>query len=350
MKKKLTILIFLVLILVEVGCGNKSVSMTRFIVSSKEILLKTTDGGSSWTTVNSRIGNEQLSKGIVTGKLRLTKVYFIDDINGYALGSDGTGGYNTILKTIDGGASWIDLLKHGNENLTKQGLTSIYFNDLNVGYVLGTHGTILKTSNGGNSWTKLKTGTEDTLYSVCFTNAQTGYVVISGTGNILKTNNGGTSWSLLNCAKDDISQSIYNELESVFFTDLNTGYAVGEKEKRYAENGYSRVILKTTDGGATWNDLLKSEENNEKIERLHSLFFIDSNIGYVCSSNGNLLKTTDGGITWTENGVGEWLVLVYFFDENTGYVIESDGRILNTTDGGDTWNLASILSNKNTAE
>lgn len=339
MKTLLTKLLLLALILIEVGCENTSDSKTRFDVPTSGTLLKTIDGGGSWITLNGRVG-----------KVALSSVYFIDDINGYALGSDGTGGYHTILKTIDGGTSWIDLLKLGNENLTKQGLTSIYFTDLNVGYVLGTHGTILKTNNGGNSWTKLKTGTEATLYSVCFTNAQTGYVVISGTGNILKTTNGGTSWSVLNCAKDDISQSIYNELESVFFTDLNTGYAVGEKEKKYIDNGYSRIILKTTDGGTTWNNLLKSEENNEKIERLHSLFFIDSNIGYVCSSSGNLLKTTDSGTTWTENGVGEWLVSVYFFDENTGYVIESDGRILNTTDGGDTWNLASILSSKNTAE
>jgi len=62
-----------------------------------------------------------------------------------------------------------------------------------------------------------------TLRSVYFVNRNTGYIVggdYTMQGIILKTTNGGTSW-------DIDSSSTYNYLTSVFFTDPDTGYAVG---------------------------------------------------------------------------------------------------------------------------
>jgi photosystem II stability/assembly factor-like uncharacterized protein len=85
-------------------------------------------------------------------------------------------------------------------------------------------GTIIKTINGGATWTAQTSGTLNDLHSVYFIDANTGYAVggsvLTGDGILLKTINGGTSWnSLLSVPK--------YQLYSVYFTDANTGYAVG---------------------------------------------------------------------------------------------------------------------------
>jgi photosystem II stability/assembly factor-like uncharacterized protein len=109
--------------------------------------------------------------------------------------------------------TWQNPLPQGNS------LMSVHFLDDNTGFTVGDVGTILKTTNGGTSWIALSSGTTQDLYSVYFTNANTGYVVGKG-GTILKTINGGSTWLLL-------SSGTTSELHSIYFTDANIGYAVG---------------------------------------------------------------------------------------------------------------------------
>ena len=55
---------------------------------------------------------------------------------------------------------------------------------------MGDYGTILKTTNGGENWGAQISGCSNNLYSVYFTDNQTGWAV-GGYGTILKTTNGG---------------------------------------------------------------------------------------------------------------------------------------------------------------
>ena len=59
-----------------------------------------------------------------------------------------------------------------------------------------SNGTILKTIDGGTTWTTLSSGTTNDLNSVYFTDANTGYAV-GDTGTILKTIDGGTTWTAI---------------------------------------------------------------------------------------------------------------------------------------------------------
>jgi len=68
----------------------------------------------------------------------LQSVYFVDESNGWAVGNAGT-----ILKTTDGGISWIT-----NNSFTMDLLNSVYFTDLNNGIAAGWDGLILKTTDG----------------------------------------------------------------------------------------------------------------------------------------------------------------------------------------------------------
>jgi len=121
-----------------------------------------------------------------------------------------------------------------------------------------------------------------------------------------------------------------NHLNSVFFTDENTGYAVGE-------NG---TILKTTNGGDTWI-LQNTSTNND----LNSVFFINEDIGYAVGHYSTFLKTIDGGANWNNDSNLFFtnfhnLKCIFFISENTGRILTHDmsgTMIYSTFNSGQTW-------------
>ncbi len=71
-------------------------------------------------------------------------------------------------------------------------LNDVEFIGASTGYEAGNYGTILKTTDGGSSWISQSSGTTENLNSVSFLNAATGF--IAGGQNawvILKTTNRG---------------------------------------------------------------------------------------------------------------------------------------------------------------
>jgi photosystem II stability/assembly factor-like uncharacterized protein len=200
-------------------------------------------------------------------------------------------------------------------------LYSIYFPSLNTGYVAST-GKILKTTNSGSNWMSQNLNTGYTLRSVYFTDDNSGYVVgdtlFSNSSKVFKTTNGGTSW---------ISQ-FFNGIgfNSVYFVNSNTGYMTGY----WAGNGY---IYKTTDAGNSWNQLL-----NELNAGFYSVDFPDINNGFATAGNGTLYKTTNAGDNWGTRSVSAFrLNSVYFPNKDTGFVAGDNGRIYRTTNNGLTW-------------
>jgi len=112
-------------------------------------------------------------------------------------------------------------------------------------------------------------------------------------------------------------------LVSIFFIDTNTGWVSGQQGK----------ILKTTNGGANWTGQTVGVFN------LNSIFFTDPNTGWVCGRFGTIFKTTDGGTNWITqtSGTQQTLLSIFFIDSNNGWVCGSNGRIFKTTDGGTNW-------------
>jgi photosystem II stability/assembly factor-like uncharacterized protein len=271
------------------------------------------------------------------------------------------GGVGTIIKTTDGGTTWVTL-----PSGTSYRLFSIRFNNENVAYAVGDHGTILKTVNAGTSWTTLTSGTNVILRSVCFTDDNTGYVV-GDSSCVLKTINGGASWENLN------PFSIVADLYSVDFANDSRGIVAG------IGSGFMGIALETTDGGISWaslstlsgplhsvtysdtstcfavggnvwyrptfSDILRIKDYGSETDLhrsnntacLQSVCFPGANTGYAVGDFGTILKTTDRGGDWTvqDPGVSLNLVSVSFPDVNTGYAIDALGTILKTSNGGD---------------
>ena len=110
-------------------------------------------------------------------------------------------------------------------------------------------------------------------------------------------------------------------------------------------SGADSTVLRTTDGGATWNKLTVTADRLD----FRDLDAIDGRTAYVLSiGNGpasRIYKTTDAGATWTLQFKNDDPKAFYdamsFWDRNHGLVIGDsiDGSfcILTTENGGRTW-------------
>ena len=160
---------------------------------------------------------------------------------------------------------------------------------------------------------------------------------------ILKTTDGGASWTSISMATHA------NLLIDNFFTDELHGWVVGGK----GGTTYSMlkpVVLFTSDGGRTWEDRLEDSgiafptgEWGWKIQ------FLTPQIGFVSLENFSgaaILKTIDGGQTWerievTDPQENADLEGIGFINEQVGWVggwgPKQKGFSSGTTDGGATW-------------
>jgi len=277
-----------------------------WIIGQAGFLYRTTDGGNNWAEQRERLYN-------------FNSIYFVDENTGWAVGGSGI-----ILHTTDGGDMW----EEQNSN-TNAGLASVYAIDQNnIWSVGGINGNaiVLHSTDGGNYWYSMIQNSTSMLWSIFFINPSMGWSVGTN-GVILKTSDGGNTWFIE--YKDSISSSAFYTIQ---FINNQIGWVT---------NGYTNQILKTTDGGSTWD----TQETGIGIW-LQSLFFINENTGWAVGENqgNNIFKTTDGGETW----VAEYtpvhcdLSSVYFINPDTGWIGGSDysggkGKILKTTDCGENW-------------
>jgi len=134
------------------------------------------------------------------------------------VGNDGT-----VLRTTDGGATWTRQSISG----VRSSLSAVAMIDTDTITTVGDfNNLILRTTDGGVNWGLQSSGVTNSLNGVSFTGANTG-VVVGGLGacgpgfsTILRTTDGGATW------KRQFTGSSWG-LSGVFFTDANTGWAVG---------------------------------------------------------------------------------------------------------------------------
>ncbi|HUM47502.1 MAG TPA: YCF48-related protein, partial [Chitinophagales bacterium] len=266
------------------------------IAPGEAIILKTTDGGTTWVSKPSGTLNA------------LRGIHFIDDNTGFAVGFTGT-----ILKTTNAGETWTAVTSG-----TTQALRSVYFSSSTVGYIAGGLGTMLKTTNGGTTWTAQTTNVTQDLINVRFVNNDVGYAVSStGTftgGIVIKTVNGGATWT-----------SVYtnpNGLLGLAVVNANTVYAGGGNNQGVGGSSY---IVKTTDGGVTWSQVYTGLPN----AALRGAWFTSANKGWFVGDYGEMPATADGGATWNKDSIQlQGLLGIHFPNPTVGYAVGSGGAIL----------------------
>jgi photosystem II stability/assembly factor-like uncharacterized protein len=320
-------------------------------------ILKTIDGGKTW----------QFQKSGTT--YNLYSLCFVNADTGWAAGR-----WGKVFKTTDGGETWIEQTSN-----TYRRLSSISFLDNAHGLAVGHGGTIIKTDDGGETWAEKVSGVESNLQHVCFSDSGITWV-IGEDSTIIKSADGGESWTPVSC------HTTY-DLASISFADTDTGWAVGYHAytgtlgELYKTTG---AILKTTDGGETWVEVVKdsiyalnasSSKNGSgwtcgeagtiiKLEAkddvpqtgaqnllptLGSVYFIDDLVGFGAGGN-EVARTTDGGESWSTQAldITQSLQSIKFVNSQKGYTsgfylmqtassIVLNAIIMGTDDGGETW-------------
>ena len=185
-----------------------------------------------------------------------------------------------------------------------------------------------------DDWVSMDSGTEQNLHSVFMFNSLTGYVG-GGLGMgyddnepvILKTVDGGDSWESLALPGELIGSDV---IYDVCFSDLENGFAVGS----------GGIILRTEDGGDNW-----IQQTSPSSSTNNGIWCINEDTSVVVGNLGTILRTTGDGI-WTEqlDGVSEALFDVYFVGD-IGYAVGDNGVVYKSVNGGIDWDaVTSVVS------
>jgi len=280
---------------------------------------KTTNAGDTWKQVeiNPPIEN-----------FYVTTVQYLNQDTGFVSGSafSGSNYQYIILKTFDGGVSWIEVNNH--PFIATQ---MLYFFDELIGFSVGQYfyeNMILRTTDGGNTWQETNmAGSALYLNSFIFTNDGTGFCV-GDRGYILVSYDWGANWENLN--EYQCHASIIND------TQIVGDSLVYLASKSYGGGVLTGGVYKSNDTGDSWNSVLA-------LWPMTDIFFVNPLYGFACGSNyGEVYKTIDGGESWSTHEIDFFdltATSLYFINEQVGFVGgENSGcQIHKTIDGGITW-------------
>ena len=238
-----------------------------YINRTQAVILQTRNGGITW----------EPKPNLAIPRLR--KIDFSSPRNGTAFGDSGNVFTGGIFKTNDAGNSWSAISRGanaawldgdqakqhfvlindhgklgryadgqyeaavllGDKAAKTRNFRCVKMIDDNQGVAVGNQGSLFTTNNGGLSW--LRTPIETTHPQLANFDWETAAVVDQ---QVIVAGFPGSTITTLDLKSNQLSTSktpVRTKLNRLFFIDNQTGWAVGD----------FGVVLKTTDGGNTWN-------------------------------------------------------------------------------------------------
>lgn len=306
-------------------------SLDRLAVGFAGKMIRTTDGGFSWTELPNITANT------------LRSVVFLDQVRGAAVGD-----FGTILTTSDGGETWVQ-----RSSGTLHDLRAVVRGGSAL-FAVGAVGTVLRSDDFGATWVPQVVPSEANLYAASFHDAQSG-VAVGGFGNaqVFWTHDGGATW----------------ELRPVPWASPFFGVAATGTQTAFVAGGPGGAF-RTDDGGNSWVPLPFSLD-------ARVICFVDSVTGWIMG--GGVVHTTDGGASWvhqwtpgnfvygagffgrwigsaacwsaflhtSSGGSTNWTIQplgttarlnsIAFSDLSSGVIVGSGGTVLTSSDRGLTW-------------
>ena len=297
-----------------------------------------------------------------TGAGRTDDIWFVDPQIGWAV-PNGTG---QIIKTTDGGVSWIpQRLPEG---------TNVYWRCLGfatpqrgwagtlTGPVGATPGRRLYATTDGETWelidARLPAEAPAAICGLSVVNEQVVYA--SGTNfpnrpaAMVKTTDGGETWTGWDMGEHATL------LVDTYFTTPERGWVVGGKANvaNPTRDDVKPVVLFTADGGDSWENRVADLEDAFPFgEWGWKIQFLNDQVGFVSLENfedAAILRTSDGGLTWQRHVVNDPqgnanLEGIGFVDAQHGWVggwgdeLFTGGFSSETVDGGTNWQNANHI-------
>jgi photosystem II stability/assembly factor-like uncharacterized protein len=248
---------------------------------------------------------------------RLNRIQFLNDTTCIIAGGEK---FNKaeILRSTDGGYTWQSFSDFPETNKGQYGFGVSPAGKI---WTTGFDGTILESNNDGASWSERRV--QNWKYHVALSFVNENRIVLLNTaaqkgGFIIVVD------SNLQILKSDSVAFGTNDVQMV---NEQTGYIAA----------YG-VILKTNDGGDTWEYL------NIKNDNFNALDCKGPDEVWTCGYNGSIYHTTNGGKTWDRLRNGNSITIkkynltdIVFKDANNGYAVGEKGLVIYTSNGGKDW-------------
>lgn len=264
--------------------------------------------------------------------------------------ASGAGG--TVVKTVDGGATWeaVPVTTPGADTLQFRDVVAL---DAETAWALsigpGASSTIAKTTDGGASWRTVFVNDEPEGFYDClsFWDAERGVLYgdsVDGELRVRTTSDGGETWTLASGLPPA------GEGEGGFAA---SGTCVATRGESLAWIGTGNAdparVLRTTDGGATWTASVVPLIAGEAAG-VASVAFRDDQHGVALGGDiGDadafaeaVARTSDGGATWTAGGQLPFTGAAYgaAYVPGTGALLAvGPGGLGLSRDDGQTWQL-----------
>jgi len=242
-------------------------------------------------------------------------------------------GYGLILFSADGGENWVRQGK-GSPSLLGVNVIDIWAVDDKTVWAVGTGNVILKTPDGGQTWVQVQAPANNPnteLMSVCITNRTNIWISGSG-GSVYRSADNGNTWTMFDTA------FFHNGgLQGIWALTPQKVYVVGGIGNDQARG----FIGRTSDGGATWDSVFPSGDYN-RYEWIGVT--ASGNTIVVYGQQSHYMVSTDGGTTWKNDstaavggGGGADINHMVMLNPGTWWGALDMGHIYLTNDGGSSW-------------
>lgn len=269
-----------------------------FIVGTDGIIVKTADGGTTWTPQPKFSTDTFLQIHFVNE----TTGWLLCERNVFARGNNPT---SYIRKTVDGGRTWE---KFEFEDAGRERITRLLFNENGSATAFGEGGVFFRLQEDGTTWKRVQTAIHFLLLDGSFGSARVGAMVGAG-GTIMFSEDSGLTWE-----KASLLGESDTKFNAVFFTGTQGAWAVGTRGRIFRSNGSGRL----------WR-----QQDSSVTANLNDVYFTSPTSGWAVGDHGIIVRTRDGGNTWTDvkSGVTHKLEKV-IFNGGRGWAIGFGGTLL----------------------
>ena len=295
-------------------------------------LIKTTDAGRHWTTVD------------INSREDINDLFFLTGSRGFVVGEN-----NTFIYTEDGGESWQPV-----SNLNAADYNDIHFVDSLNGFAVGhgmDGGVFCKTTDGGATWTTRMVDQDcsgngitpgidcDDIYltSLSFLDADNG-LIAGFTYNftygkhpfICKTKDGGTTF--VDISPQEYRDDWYNGKEVVSISYMNDHDACA-----IMNTGSGTDFMFISDYSIRSFEKVDLPSNFSSRGRFFTSQFLGRFIGYfagIIEGQSQIIKTIDQGSTfmYLNPPTGNTIYSSCFADQNNGYFVGEKGTVIHLSD------------------
>ena len=232
------------------------------------------------------------------------------------------GSYGKILRSEDGGVSWV-----AQKSTTKAHLQKVVAWDKNSLMAIGDNTAAIITSDAGKSWNPVKVPTYergDVLLSA-FIEPGSGRVWLAGNmGMVMVSNDKGATWSMVH-PQEDIAWN------SIAVTKGQNVWLVGEAGK----------VQHSKDSGKTWEKIAVPSDAS-----LNAIAFSDDTHGVIVGLSGTILETSNGGKSWQKADSKVQTHLFGLLWDGKAYSAVGDAGVVVTSDAnGSSWSAGKLDPN-----